>query len=91
MVAHGRSQDRNSSGNTRDISKPADRNKTYNYCKKKGHIKSEYYKLQNKNKRAGENQKQKLPEKSGEAIVVEDDSDGDLLVACDNDLKASSE
>ena len=28
------------------------RGKTYKHCKKKGHIKSKYYKLQNKNKRA---------------------------------------
>ena len=39
LVARGRSQNRNTSGNTRGRSKSTNRNKTCNYCKKKGHIK----------------------------------------------------
>ena len=80
LVTRGRSQDRNSSGNSRGRSKSANRNKTCNYCKKKGHIKSECYKLQNKNKRDNENQKGKQPEKSGEADVAEENSYGELLI-----------
>ncbi|KAG8489614.1 hypothetical protein CXB51_017589 [Gossypium anomalum] len=72
-------------------SKSSNRGKTCNFCKKKGHIKSECYKLQNKIKREAANQKGKQPENSGEADVVEDYSDGELLVASVNDSKVSEE
>ncbi|KAG8474742.1 hypothetical protein CXB51_031399 [Gossypium anomalum] len=65
--------------------------KTCNFCKKKGHIKSECYKLQNKIKGEAANQKGKQPENSGEADVVEDYSDGELLVASVNESKVSEE
>ena len=56
-------------------------------ARKKGHIISKCYKLQNKNKRASE-QKGKQPENSGEASVAEDNySDGDLLLAYDANYK----
>ncbi|KAG8478359.1 hypothetical protein CXB51_028117 [Gossypium anomalum] len=58
---------------------------------KKGYIKSEYYKLQNKIKREAINQKRKQPKNFGEADVVEEYSDGELLVASVNDSKASEE
>ena len=61
--------------------KSSNKDKTCRYCKKKGHIKSECYKLQNKNKKVAANQKGKQLEKSGEANVVEDEySDGKILV-----------
>ncbi|KAG8476956.1 hypothetical protein CXB51_030500 [Gossypium anomalum] len=60
-------------------------------CKKKGHIKSGCYKLQNNIKREAANQKGKQSENSGEADVVEDYSDGELLVASVNDSKVSEE
>ncbi|KAG8472622.1 hypothetical protein CXB51_034312 [Gossypium anomalum] len=75
----------------RGRSKSSNRGKTCNFCKKKGHIKSECYKLQNKKKREAANQKEKQPENSGEADVVEDYSDGELLVASVNDSKVSEE
>ncbi|KAG8473176.1 hypothetical protein CXB51_035117 [Gossypium anomalum] len=58
---------------------------------KKGHIKSECYKLQNKIKKEATNQKGKQPENSSEADVVEDYSDGKLLVASVNNSKVSEE
>ncbi|KAG8472490.1 hypothetical protein CXB51_034176 [Gossypium anomalum] len=67
------------------------RGKTCNFCKKKGHIKSECYKLQNKIKREAANQKGKQPENFGEADVVEDYNDGELLVTSVNDSKVSEE
>ncbi|KAG8493115.1 hypothetical protein CXB51_010427 [Gossypium anomalum] len=65
--------------------------KTCNFCKKKGRIKSECYKLQNKIKREAANQKGKQPEKSSEANIVEDYSNSELLVASVNNSKVSEE
>ncbi|KAG8478014.1 hypothetical protein CXB51_027814 [Gossypium anomalum] len=90
-VDHGRTQERNPRGKSKGRSKYSNRGKTCNFCKKKGHIKSECYKLQNKIKREAANQKGKQPENSGEADVVEDYSDGELLVASVNDSKVSEE
>ncbi|KAG8486271.1 hypothetical protein CXB51_019635 [Gossypium anomalum] len=87
----GRTQERNPRGKSKGRSKSSNRGKTCNFCKKKGHIKSECYKLQNKIKREAANQKGKQPENSGEADVVEDYSDGELLVASVNDSKVSEE
>ncbi|KAG8480131.1 hypothetical protein CXB51_025349 [Gossypium anomalum] len=87
----GRTQERNHRGKSKGRSKSSNRGKTCNFCKKKGYIKSECYKLQNKIKREDANQKGKQPENSGEADVVEDYSDGELLVASVNDSKVSEE
>ncbi|KAG8492401.1 hypothetical protein CXB51_009724 [Gossypium anomalum] len=87
----GRTKERNPRGKSKGRSKSSNRDKTYKFCKKKGHIKSECYKLQNKIKREATNQKEKQPENSGEADVVEDYSDGELLVASVNDFKVSEE
>ncbi|KAG8501536.1 hypothetical protein CXB51_004015 [Gossypium anomalum] len=87
----GRAQERNSRGKSKGRSKSSNRGKTCNFCKKKGYIKSECYKLQNKIKREVTNQKRKQPENFGEADVVEDYSDGELLVASVNDSKVSEE
>ncbi|KAG8474318.1 hypothetical protein CXB51_033774 [Gossypium anomalum] len=87
----GRTQERNPLGKSKGRSKSSNRGKTCNFCKKKGHIKSECYKLQNKIKREAVNQKGKQPENSGETDVVEDYSDGELLVVFVNDSKVSKE
>ncbi|KAG8485343.1 hypothetical protein CXB51_021504 [Gossypium anomalum] len=87
----GRTPERNHRGKSKGRSKSSNRGKTCNFCKKKGHIKSECYKLQNKIKREAANQKGKQPENFGEADVVEDYSDGELLVASVNDSKVSEE
>ncbi|KAG8481838.1 hypothetical protein CXB51_027155 [Gossypium anomalum] len=87
----GRTQERNHRGKSKGRSKSSNRGKTCNFCKKKGHIKSECYKLQNKIKREAANQKGKQPENSGKADVVEDYSNGELLVASVNDSKVSEE
>ncbi|KAG8499034.1 hypothetical protein CXB51_005442 [Gossypium anomalum] len=84
-------EERNHRGKSKCRSKSSNRGKTCNFCKKKGHIKSECYKLQNKIKREAANQEGKQPENSGEADVVEDYSDGELLVASVNDSKVSEE
>ncbi|KAG8486155.1 hypothetical protein CXB51_019539 [Gossypium anomalum] len=87
----GRTQERNPRGKSKGRSKSSNRGKTCNFYKKKGHIKSECYKLQNKIKREAVNQKGKQPENSGEADVVEDYSDSELLVTSVNDSKVSEE
>ncbi|KAG8492060.1 hypothetical protein CXB51_015686 [Gossypium anomalum] len=87
----GRTQEWNPRSKSKGRSKSSNRGKTCNFCKKKGHIKSECYKLQNKIKREAANQKGKQPENSDEADVVEDYSDGELLVASVNDSKVSEE
>ena len=51
-------------------SKSNNKDKIYKYCKKKRHIKSECYKLQNKNKKVVTNQKEKQLEKFGETSVA---------------------
>ncbi|KAG8478589.1 hypothetical protein CXB51_028432 [Gossypium anomalum] len=84
-------QEQNLRGKPKGSSKFSNRGRTCNFCKTKGHIKSECYKLQNKIKREAANQKGKQPENSGEADVVEDYSDGELLVASVNDSKVSEE
>ncbi|KAG8492887.1 hypothetical protein CXB51_010059 [Gossypium anomalum] len=86
----GRTQERNPHGKSKGRSKSSNRGKTCNFCKKKGHIKSECYKLQNKIKREIANQKGKQPKNSGEADVVEDYSDK-LLVVSVNNSKVSEE
>ncbi|KAG8481754.1 hypothetical protein CXB51_027217 [Gossypium anomalum] len=85
----GMTQKRNPRCKSRGRSKSSNRGKTCNICKKKEHIKSKCYKLQNKIKRDAANQKGKQPENFGEADVVEDYSDGELLVASINDSKVS--
>ncbi|KAG8481615.1 hypothetical protein CXB51_026469 [Gossypium anomalum] len=87
----GRTQEQNPRSKSKGRSKSLNRGKTCNFCKKKGHIKSECYKLQNKIKREATNQKGKQPENFGEADVVEDYSDGELLVTSVNDSKVSEE
>ncbi|KAG8481120.1 hypothetical protein CXB51_025896 [Gossypium anomalum] len=87
----GRTQEQNPRGKSKRTSKFSNRGKTCNFYKKKGHIKSECYKLQNMIKRDVVNQKGKQLENSGEADVVEDYSDGEILVASVNDSKVSEE
>ncbi|KAG8474336.1 hypothetical protein CXB51_034001 [Gossypium anomalum] len=87
----GGTQERNHHGKSKGRSKSSNRGKTCNFCKKKGHIKSECYKLKNKIKREATNQKGKQPENFDEADVVEDYSDGELLVTSVNDSKVSEE
>ncbi|KAG8474939.1 hypothetical protein CXB51_031653 [Gossypium anomalum] len=87
----GRTQERDPRSKSKGRSKSSNRGKTCNFYRKKGHIKYECYKLQNKIKREVANQKGKQPENFGEADVVEDYSDGELLVASVNDSKVSEE
>ena len=72
----------------RGRSKSNNKDKIYKYCKKKGQIKFECYKLENKNKKTIANQMRKQPENSSEANVAKDDySDGELLVVSEGDSK----
>ncbi|KAG8490763.1 hypothetical protein CXB51_013984 [Gossypium anomalum] len=87
----GRTHEWNPHGKFNGRSKSSSRGKTCNFCKKKGHIKSKCHKLQNKIKREVANQKGKQPENSSEADVVEDYSNGELLIASVNDSKVSEE
>ena len=66
LVVRGRTQERNSGDDVKGRSKSKNKDLIYRYCKKKVHIKSECYMLQNKNKRVATNQKrnnQKIPVK----------------------------
>ncbi|KAG8491179.1 hypothetical protein CXB51_014423 [Gossypium anomalum] len=87
----GRTQERNPRGKSKGRSKSSNKGKTCNFCKKKRHIKSECYKLQNKIKRKAANQKGKQSENSGEAAIVADYSNGELLIASVNDSKVREE
>ena len=70
------------------MSKSRNSNKICNYFKKKGHIKKECFNLQNKEKKFRNKQGDKSW-KSGEASVVESDqTDGELLVESNADLRA---
>ncbi|KAG8481473.1 hypothetical protein CXB51_026205 [Gossypium anomalum] len=84
-------EERNPRGKSKGRSKSSNRGKTCNFCKKKWHIKSECYKLQNKIKREATNQKGKQPENFDKVDVVEDYSDGELLVASVNNSEVSEE
>ncbi|KAG8493126.1 hypothetical protein CXB51_010660 [Gossypium anomalum] len=86
-----KTQERNPRGKSKGRSKSSNRGKTCNFCKKKGHIKSECYKLQNKIKREAMNQKGKQLENFGKANIVEDYSDGEILVASVNNSRVSEE
>ncbi|KAG8501296.1 hypothetical protein CXB51_003445 [Gossypium anomalum] len=88
---HGMTQEQNPRGKSKGRLKSSNRGKTCNFCKKEGHIKSECYQLQNKTKREATNQKGKQLENFGEVDVVEDYSDGELLVASVNNSKVSEE
>ncbi|KAG8492823.1 hypothetical protein CXB51_010147 [Gossypium anomalum] len=93
LIVRGR-QDQNvdyDRGKSKGRSKSSNRGKTCNFCKKKGHIKSECYKLHNKIKREAANQKGKQPKNFGKADVVEDYSNGELLVTSVNNSKVSEE
>ncbi|KAG8476901.1 hypothetical protein CXB51_030380 [Gossypium anomalum] len=88
---HGMTHEWNPRGKSKGRSKSSNRGKTCNFCMKKGHIKSECYKLQNKIKSEAANQKGKQPENFGKADVVEDYSNGELLVVSINNSKVSEE
>ncbi|KAG8483146.1 hypothetical protein CXB51_022101 [Gossypium anomalum] len=87
----GKAQEQNPHSKSKGRSKSSNRGKTCNFCKKKGHIKSDCYKLQNKIKREATIQKGKQSENFGKADVVEDYGDGELLVASVNNSKVSEE
>ena len=88
LVVQGKTQERNSGGDAKDISKSSNKDRTCRYCKKRGHIKSKCYKLQNKNKKAVTNQKGKQLEKSGENNVEENEySHGELIAVSNGDSK----
>ncbi|KAG8481083.1 hypothetical protein CXB51_025814 [Gossypium anomalum] len=87
----GRTQEWNPRSKSKGRSKSSNRGKTCNFYKKKGHIKSECYKLQNKIKREVANQKGKQLENFGEADAVEDYSDSELLVTSVKNSKVSEE
>ena len=91
IVICGRTQEHSFRGNSKGRSKSSNRYKICNFCKKKGHIEAECHKLQNKIKKSDENQKGKQPEKSSEAGVVEDFSNGEILVASNDSQKACEE
>ena len=60
-----------------------------NYCKKKGHLLEECYKLQNKEKRKNDNKNQGKPD-TAQANVADEDSDGFVFLAT-NESKYKNE
>ena len=89
LFVRGRPQEKNYGEEQRKRSKSRNSNKICKYCKKKGYIKKECFKLHDKEKKF-ENKQGEKSRKSSEASVVESDqTDGELLVASDVDSRAS--
>ncbi|KAH7550154.1 hypothetical protein JRO89_XS13G0144400 [Xanthoceras sorbifolium] len=88
LLVRGRTPDKSSSSNqrSRSRSKSRHRNLTCNYCKKKGHTKSECFKL--KNKQQNKDQKRDEP---AEASIVQNQEQCDLLLVCTDEAKARNE
>ena len=90
LVVRGRTTERGGDEN-RGRSKSKSKTVKCYYCKKKGHVKAECFKLKNRTERG--DQKSKRPENSGEASVVEDvedlDNQGDLLVISDSRINST--
>ncbi|KAE8708241.1 hypothetical protein F3Y22_tig00110348pilonHSYRG00195 [Hibiscus syriacus] len=84
----GRKGERSSDNIGRGRSKSSNQCKTYHYYKKKGLVKSECYKLQNKIKREAEEHNSR---KSGEIGIVEEYNDGELLVEAEDNFITSDE
>ncbi|KAE8654891.1 Detected protein of unknown function [Hibiscus syriacus] len=83
----GRKGERSSDNIGRGRSKSSNQGKTCHYYKKKGHVKSEYYKLQNKIKREVEEHNSG---KSGEVGIVEEYDGRELLVAANDNFITSN-
>ncbi|KAL5766903.1 hypothetical protein ACOSP7_017520 [Xanthoceras sorbifolium] len=88
LLVRGRTPDKSSSSNqrSRPRSKSRHRNLTCNYCKKKGHTKSECFKL--KNKQQNKDQKRDEP---AEASIIQNQEQCDLLLVCADEAKARNE
>ena len=85
LFVRGRSEHRDFENNkSKGRSKSRHKNKICNYCKKKGHIKADCFKLKNKNK-LEENRN------TAEASIAADESDGTIFVATANVVKSSDE
>lgn len=91
LIARGRLHERVFEDNDRSISKYKDKNKSYKYYKKNGHVIDDCYKFQNKNKVVAD-QKEKQPTKFDQVSVVEDDqSDSEILTIFYGDFNPSKE
>ena len=88
LFVHGKSQEKNSSEEQMKRSKSRNSNKFCNYYKKKGYIKKKCFKLQNKEKRFGNKQGEKSRKSSEVGVVESYQTDGELLVVSDVDLRA---
>ncbi|KAG6499814.1 hypothetical protein ZIOFF_039606 [Zingiber officinale] len=92
LMVRGRNSERGSSNRPKFRSKSKDRkidkDKSCRYCKKTNHVISDCYKLKNKLERE-EKAKGKKIEKNAEADVVENDSDGDVLLATDTEQRGN--
>ena len=88
LLVRGRTPDKSSSSNQRSRSRSKSRhsNLTCNYCKKKGHTKSECFKL--KKKQQHKDQKRDEP---AEASIVQNQEQCDLLLVCADEAKARNE
>ena len=90
LFIRGRSMEKGSNNNKNKFrSKSKARSKFCNYCKKKGHILEECYKLQNKEKRKNDNKNQGKPD-ADQANVANEDSYGFVLLAI-NESKYKNE
>nr|GEZ11556.1 retrovirus-related Pol polyprotein from transposon TNT 1-94 [Tanacetum cinerariifolium] len=87
LVARGRSFDRGESSNKnkkhRSQSRGKYSNKSFKYCKKRGHIVSDCYKLKNKMEREGKGNNEKKLEKAAEVAIDKGDSNSDVYLAID--------
>jgi GAG-pre-integrase domain len=87
LYTRGRSIKRGKIDNSRPRSKSQHKNLVYNYCKKKGHIKKNCFKLQNKLKYGGVNPKE---DDSGNANIATDQSDFALFAEENSEIENST-
>ncbi|KAG6433809.1 hypothetical protein SASPL_105426 [Salvia splendens] len=86
LFVRGRPESKDFENRSKGKSKSKHANKKCNYCKKKGHIKADCFKLKNKEKN-NINQNNN----TGEASVAADESDGTVFIASANVVRSSDE
>ena len=86
LFVRGRSESKDFENRSKGKSKSKHANKKCNYCKKKGHIKADCFKLKNKEKNNNSQNNN-----TAEASVAADESDGTVFIASANVVRSSDE
>ena len=87
LFVRGRSEKRNTENRSR--SKSRHKNVVCNYCKKKGHVISDCFKLKNKEKQKGKFVERNT--ESAEASIAADENDGTIFCATENNFRSNNE